>query len=368
MKLVLRVSTHLKPVLQSSAKNGFPRVIRCLATHSAATPSPSPAQTQSSNQHQYVFDRDVKRKQRNRAALKPESRQVDYLKDEVAKRLAERILDIKRRFPTVLDLGSGPGYLIRYLDKEMTDRVVQIDSAENMLLRDKDVEYEVPTERLVMDEEHMTFPENTFDCVLSSFSLHWINNLPGVFKRVRQALKPDCPFIGAMLGGQTLFELRTALQLAESEKEGGISPHVSPMTDVRDVGGLLSGAGFTLLTVDMDEIQVGYPSIYELMRDLRSMGESNAVASRKPYLRRETIQRASEIYKEMYGNPDGTIPATFNVLYLIGWKPDPKNPIKVKERGSAESSFKDLDTLLDKAGAKIEHDSKDSVFIKPKKE
>lgn len=48
--------------------------------------------------------------------------------------------------------------------------------------------------------------------------------------QIKEALQPDGLFLAALFGGDTLFELRTALQLAEMEREGGISPHISPMT------------------------------------------------------------------------------------------------------------------------------------------
>ena len=115
--------------------------------------------------------------------------------------------------------------------------------------------------------------------------------------QIKEALKPDGVFLGALFGGDTLFELRTSLQLAEVEREGGISPHISPMTgmlhrlphhcanltrhlDSRDMSNLLGRAGFTLLTVDVDEVKVAYPSMWELLEDLRDMGESNAVVGR----------------------------------------------------------------------------------------
>ncbi|KAJ3087729.1 hypothetical protein HK102_010429 [Quaeritorhiza haematococci] len=299
---------------------------------------------------QHIFNRTVKRIQRDRAALNVErSRTADYLKDEVADRMVDRLLDIKRRFGTVLDLGAGAGHVAKFLDGGMLDKLVMTDMSEKLLYRDADRQYAVPVERMIVDEEFLPFEENTFDAIISSLSLHWVNDLPGTLIQVRRCLKPDGAFLGCMFGGDTLYELRTALQLAEIEREGGLSPHVSPMTDLRDVGSLLARAGLTLTTIDTDEIVVNYPSMFELMEDLQAMGESNAIAARKPHLTRDTLMAASAIYKEIYGNSDGTIPATFLIINMIGWKPDPSQP-KPAERGSGTVSLKTLNELSSAGG------------------
>ncbi|XP_060687073.1 arginine-hydroxylase NDUFAF5, mitochondrial isoform X2 [Hemiscyllium ocellatum] len=147
-----------------------------------------------------------------------------------------------------------------------------------------------------------------------------------------------------MLGGETLYELRCSLQLAELEREGGFAPHVSPFTAVTDLGNLLAQAGFTMLTVDIDEILVNYPGIFEVMEDLQGMGESNCAWSRKPLLHRDTMLAAAAVYKEMYGNDDGSVPATFQILYMIGWKPH-ESQAKPAQRGSATFSFGDLGNI-----------------------
>jgi hypothetical protein len=110
--------------------------------------------------------------------------------------------------------------------------------------------------------------------------MHWVNDLPGAFSQIISCLKNDGVFIGAVFGGDTLYELRSSLQLAELERHGGIAPHISPFTEIRDIGSLLTRAGFTMLTVDTDEIVVGYPSMFELMWDLKGMGENNAAYNR----------------------------------------------------------------------------------------
>ncbi|CAO3575204.1 unnamed protein product [Mortierella alpina] len=222
----------------------------------------------------------------------------------------------------------------------MMKKLIMCDMSEAMLNRDRDVQYEVPVERRVVDEENLPFPENSLECVVSSLSMHWINDLPGAMIQIQRSLKPDGVFIAGLFGGDTLFELRTSLQLAELDREGGISPRISPMADSRDLGSLLSRAGFTLTTVDVDEVTVSYPSALELMEDLRAMGESNAVINRRGYLSRDTMMAAAAIYKEMYGNPDGTVPATFQILYMIGWKPAPTQN-KPLERGTAKHSLKE---------------------------
>ncbi|KAI7865438.1 S-adenosyl-L-methionine-dependent methyltransferase [Spinellus fusiger] len=261
-----------------------------------------------------VFDRNAKRLQKDRAAMdKESSRQVDYLKDEIAARLMDRLLDIKREFQQVVDLGSGCGHIIKHIDTVPVKSLMMCDMS-------------VPVERHVVDEERLPFEENSLEAVVSNLSLNWVNDLPGSLIQIRNSLKPDGLFLGAMFGGDTLFELRTSLQLAEVERESGVSPRVSPMADSSDISRLLTRAGFTLTTVDVDEIQVNYPSAFELVQDLRSMGETNAVLSRS---------------LELHGHPDGTIPATFQIIYMIGWKPSPNTP-QPKKRGSANASLKEV--------------------------
>ncbi|CAE6467358.1 unnamed protein product [Rhizoctonia solani] len=289
-----------------------------------------------------LFDRNAKRIQKDRAALRgsgERSRMVDYVREEVGDRLFERVLDIKRRFPHILDLSAGSGHFTKLLDSDVTDRVTMLDMSLQSLNRDPDSEFPLPPARLHIDEENLlkVIPHNSQDAVMSCLGLHWINDLPGALIQIRETLKPDGVFLGAMFGGDTLFELRTSLQLAQVEREGGISPRVSPMTDTRDVSNLMGRAGFTLLTVDTDDVRVSYPSIWELMEDLRDMGESNAIASRQ----RDTLIAADAIYRALHGNEDGTVPATFQVLYMIGWKPAPNQP-KALERGSGQINLKDV--------------------------
>lgn len=121
------------------------------------------------------------------------------------------------------------------------------------------------------------FEENSLDMVMSSLSLHWVNNLPECFRAINRGLKPDGVFIASLFGGETLFELRSALQLAEMERKGGLSPHISPFTQIRDIGGLLNMAGFTMLTIDTDEVVVEYPSMFELMWDLKGKRMAGSV-------------------------------------------------------------------------------------------
>ncbi|NXF06943.1 NDUF5 hydroxylase, partial [Smithornis capensis] len=302
------------------------------------------------------FDRRLKRKQKNWAALQAEPAKCDYLREEVGGRIADRVFDIPRTFPLALDVGSGRGYIAQHLTKETVEKLIQVDVAENALKNA--VETEIPTVRVVADEEFLPFKEDTFDLVVSSLSS--MDLVPKPLRllfllQIQQVLKPDGVFIGAMFGGDTLYELRCSLQLAELEREGGFSPHVSPFTAVADLGHLLARAGFNTLTVDTDEIQVNYPGLFEVMEDLQgkyilfgdandffiSMGESNCSWNRKPLLHRETMLAAAAIYREMYGNSDGSVPATFQIYYMIGWKYH-ESQAKPAQRGSATVSFGDL--------------------------
>lgn len=289
-----------------------------------------------------VFDRKAKRLHRDRTAVMSDHKVYEYIKEEFGYRLADRVLDIKREFNILVDLGCGRGYVSKLLLKDTVKTIYQCEYSEKMLSQ-SEMSPEVPTYRMVVDEEFLPFKNDSLDIVVSSLSLHWVNDLPGCFKQVFNALKKDGVFLGCLFGGDTLFELRVALQLAELEREGGFAAHISPFATVQDLGNLLNRAGFSMLTLDIDEMVITYPTMYELMYDLKGMAENNCSWSRKAHLHRDTMLAASAIYKEMYGNDQG-VPATYQVIYFIGWKPHPKQP-KPAQRGSGQISLKDLENL-----------------------
>ncbi|KAG7571251.1 hypothetical protein FFLO_00763 [Filobasidium floriforme] len=300
-----------------------------------------------------VFDRSAKRKQRDRAATRVDeqtgkaggkSRVTDYLKNEVAERMFERFEDLRKPPASVLDLSSSSGHLTKLIASlETTQKIRMMDHSEKTLFRDPDSEFDLAPTRSVVDEEALLthIDEDSQEAIVSNLGLHWVNDIPGVLKQIRQGLKPDGFFLGSMLGGDSVFELRTALQLAEMNQSGGVSPRISPMADPRDASNLLQRAGFTLLTVDVEDITISYPSMWELIEDLRDMGESGAVLGRRPFIKRDILLSAEAIYKELHGHEDGTVPATFQVIYLIGWKPSDKTP-KALPRGSGKTNLKDV--------------------------
>lgn len=186
--------------------------------------------------------------------------------------------------------------------------------------------------------------------MISNLALHWFNDLPGIFKSINNCLKPDGVFLASIFGGETLYELRSSLHLAEQERRGGMAPHISPFTKIRDIGSLLNRAGFTMLTIDTDEMEIGYPSMFEMLNDIKGMGENNAAHNRPLTLSRDVLLSASAIYEEMYPkkHPDtgeSGVHATYQVIYFIGWKKHGSQP-QPMERGSANVSFKDLGKII----------------------
>ena len=261
----------------------------------------------------FIFDRGLLRRHRARAArIGAEPK----LLAEASERLADRLDDIRRSFPLALDLGCRDGALKRRLGaRGGIATLIQSDIAPEMAAA-------AGPPSLAADEEFLPFGAETFDLVLSCLSLHWVNDLPGALLQIRHALKPDGLFLAALLGGETLKELRQVLLEAELEVEGGGSPRVSPFADLRDLGGLLQRAGFALPVADLDSISLTYDNAFALMQDLRALGETNAVAEQRRHAsRRETLLRAAALYQDRFARPDGRIPASFQVLYLTGWAP-----------------------------------------------
>ena len=283
-----------------------------------------------------IFDRRLLRRRRDRAAVNLAAH--DFLFAEVAERLTERLDDVTRKFPVALDLGCHGGALGRALGRRGgVETLVQCDLSPAMARAAASAGR--PT--LAADEEALPFGPRSFDLVMSVLSLHWVNDLPGALIQIRQALKPDGLFLGALLGGETLAELRAALMEAELAEEAGVSPRVSPFAEVRAAGALLQRADFALPVADVDTIPVTYPDAFALMRDLRGMGESNAlVARRRTPTRRATLARAAAIYAEKFGQADGRVPATFQVITLTAWAPHPCQP-KALAPGSARTRLAD---------------------------
>ena len=309
-----------------------------------------------------VFNKYTKYQQKERAAANVSaSRQVDYLRDEIASRLCERLLDIKRHFPHVLDLGANACNIARTLTRRIVDpaspeapqiilssrlsHLTAVDSSPTLLFRDAKLPFNDSlsiSRETIQNEELLPYRADTFDAVMSSMSLHWINDLPSVLAQVNHVLKPDSPFLAAMLGGDSLYELRTSLQLASLDRRGGISLHTSPLADVRDVGSLLQRAGFKMLTVDIDDLIIDFPSLFALALDLQAMGESNAVVGREMGpISRDLLMAAEGIYRELHGNSNGTLPATFRIIYMIAWK-EGATQAKPLKRGSGELSMKEI--------------------------
>ncbi|BEJ12530.1 hypothetical protein CspHIS471_0209900 [Cutaneotrichosporon sp. HIS471] len=297
-----------------------------------------------------VFDEEGKARQRDRAVIRLREATaageisgpdvLDYLREEMADRLAERVEDVLGdKLPQSEEAGGVVGTGRR--------RWIMVDASGEALNRDADETFTYPPERIhAPSSEFLTQPKieamrDTIDCVVSAGGLNWVGDIVGAFTQIRHLLKPDGVFIGAVLGGDTLFELRTALQLAEQERRGGIANRVSPMIDTTDAPSLLNRSGFTLTTVDTDEITINFPSMWELIADLRDMGESNAILGRRPQISRDVLLAAEAIYKELYGNEDGSVPATFQIIFFIGWKPGPNQP-KPLARGSGKTNLKDV--------------------------
>uniref|UniRef100_A0A0D9XXQ7 Methyltransferase type 11 domain-containing protein n=1 Tax=Leersia perrieri TaxID=77586 RepID=A0A0D9XXQ7_9ORYZ len=280
-----------------------------------------------------IFDRELKRRQRDRAAWA--MGKTDALADAVADNLLDRLEDCRKAFPSALCLGGSAGAIRRLLrGRGGIEKLIMMDMSADMVRKWQEMENatddSLETHFVVGDEEYLPIKESSQDMIISCLGLHWTNDLPGAMIQCRLALKPDGLFLAAILGGETLKELRIACTIAQMEREGGISPRMSPLAQVRFVSG-----------VDVDRYTVKYNSALELVEHLRAMGETNALFQRNPILKKDTALATAAIYQSMFGLEDGTIPATFQVIYMTGWKEHPSQQ-KAKRRGSATVSFSDL--------------------------
>jgi SAM-dependent methyltransferase len=277
-----------------------------------------------------IFDRRLLRVRRARAR---KLGQETFLLDRVAAELGERLSAVLRQFERAVDLGTPADAVRRVL--AASGKVATIVAAE------PDAQRQASALSVAADEEALPFADGALDLVVSALSLQFVNDLPGTLIQIRRALKPDGLLLAALLGGDSLTELRTSFAEAESEIEGGISPRVAPFADVRELGALLQRAGFALPVVDSDRLTVRYPTALALMRDLRRMGATNILHERRRTpLRRATLARAADIYASRFADPDGRLRATFEIVWLLGWAPHESQQKPLKP-GSARQRLAD---------------------------
>jgi SAM-dependent methyltransferase len=279
-----------------------------------------------------VFDRALLRARRRRAAaLGP----ATFLIDRVADDLAERLSAVLRRFERAVDLATPTDAVARALARaDSVDTVFVVGTLADHLRAGAGI-------GIVADEEALPFRDSSLDLVVSGLSLQFVNDLPGALVQIRRALKPDGLFLAALVGGETLTELRLAFAAAEAEVESGISPRVAPFADLRDMGALLQRAGFDLPVTDVDRLVVRYASPFALMADLRRMGAANALIERRRLpLRRASLMRMAEIYGERFSDSDGRVRATFEIVWLSGWAPH-ESQQKPLTPGSARARLAD---------------------------
>ena len=295
-----------------------------------------------------IFDRSLLRARQTRArALGP----ATFLLDRVAGELGERLSAVLRRFDIGVDLGTPTDVVRRAL--AASGKVGTIIAAEfGATTLDRSFL------RAAADEELLPFADGSLDLVTSALALQFVNDLPGTLIQIRRALKPDGLLLAALVGGDSLAELREAIAAAESEIEEGVSPHIAPFADVRELGALLQRAGFALPVIDNERLIVRYDLVFALMHDLRRMGATNVLHERrrKP-LKRATLERMADIYSRRFSDADGRLRASFEIIWLSAWAPHESQQKPLKPGSAAQRLADALGTREISSGEKPERSS-----------
>lgn len=263
---------------------------------------------------------------------------ADFLHARAARNAVDSLEALLRDWPEAADLSAHPGpFAAALADSDAAPRVGPVKAVGDRAAR------------AGPGEAPLALPDQSQDLIVSLMSLHWANDLPGALSQIRRALKPDGLFVGTLLGAGTLKELRAVLTEAELELRGGAQARVSPFADGFDGAALLQRAGFALPVSDVDRLTVRYPDLFALIRDLRAMGETNVLAGDGRPLTRGIVARAAQLYAERFGEPDGRIPATFEIVHLAGWAPH-ESQQKPLPRGSAKMRLADALGVKEQTG------------------
>lgn len=291
-----------------------------------------------------IFDRDQVRK--NRIRCRQVFHNHDFICDLAGREVADRLLDIRKEFATGIMNGAGR------LSPETLSSIARNGGVQTLVTTDILAGQE---QDLVLAEEELPFGKDSLDFIGSFLTLHTANDLPGALIQINYALRPDGLFLGAMFGGETLYELRQAMIHTETRLKGGVTPRVMPFADKQQMGALLQRAGFALPVVDSDIIEVTYNSLHDLLYDVRGMGESNVVSDRPLACPgKGFFQEVEKTYREHFADPQGKLTARFEIIYLIGWAPHATQQQPLRP-GSAESSLAEaLGTQEQETGVPVE--------------
>jgi len=269
--------------------------------------------------------------QRKRRALERPVSGADFLMRRIAGDFADRLDAVERKFAKAAALFCQTSAAF--------DAIGASGKAADIVRVEADSMFLGQEPGMVAPPETVPFAPESLDLAVSLLSLQAMNDVPGMLAQIRRALRPDGLFLGAFAGAGTLAELRESLLAAETELYGGVSPRVAPFPDVRDAGGLLQRAGFSLPVADVEPVVVRYDTLYSLMADLRAMGETSSLIDRpRRPVSKLLFARAAEIYAERFTDPDGRIRASFSLVWMSGWAPDPSQQKPLKP-GSAKVSL-----------------------------
>ena len=264
-----------------------------------------------------LFDRSLAltRAERKRRA------EPNILTRTIAEELAERLAFVNRRFEHTLLIAAEPEAIAARLTEG--GQVKHVDC------------------RRPTAGDDLGLPLERYDALFSTLDLQTVNDVPGALIQMRRALKPDGLLLACLFAGDTLTELRQSWLAAEAAVSGGVSPRVSPMIDVRELGGLLQRAGLALPVADLDRTMVRYADAVALIHEIRELGLSNALVGRsKTPVSRRLMAAAVNHYQQNFADPDGRVRATVEVAWITGWAPHESQQKPLKP-GSAKARLAD---------------------------
>lgn len=268
-----------------------------------------------------IFDR--KKIAQNHARAEKRFNDHDFLFKWSSAQILDRLDVIKRDFTNIIEIGTRD----HFTNNQLENKTIRIGNTNGA--------------QIVVDQEFLPIKPASQDLILSNLNLHTVNDVPGTLIQIKQSLKPDGLFIAALFGGETLKELRDSLMQAELNLKGGVSPRIHPFADKQDCGALMQRAGFALPVIDSERVTVTYDNMFKLLHDIRFMGEGNALRNRNTsYVGKDFFLEAARLYHEKYAEPDGRIPATFDVIFLLGWAPHDSQQ-KPLAPGSAKNRLAD---------------------------